>query len=145
MEENTEWYGLTSPYSPRQVKGLISFENDLVESIRNPKFKKIRNNFQEKLKDNIKSIKKSNKTMTSADKTSNMYRLTIEQYEQLIMNSIASTYKKANKNIKKHINMAKKNLIRDQEVIKRIKTNKETNSFITIKDHKKNLDNHPTV
>ena len=137
MEENTEWYGLTSPYSPRQVKGLISFENDLVESIRNTKFKKIRNNFQEKLKDNIKSIKKSNKTMTSADKTSNMYRLTIEQYEQLIMNSIASTYKKANKNIKKHINMAKKNLIRDQEVIKRIKTNKETNSFITIKDHKK--------
>ena len=145
MEENTEWYGLTSPYSPRQLKGLISFENDLVESIRNTKFKKIRNNFQEKLNDNIKSIKKSNKTMTSADKTSNMYRLTIEQYEQLIMNSIASTYKKANKNIKKHINMAKKNLIRDQEVIKRIKTNKETNSFITIKDHKKNLDNHPTV
>ena len=145
MEENTEWYGLTSPYSPRQPKGLISFENDLVESIRNTKFKKIRNNFQEKLKDNIKSIKKSNKTMKSADKTSNMYRLTIEQYEQLIMNSIASTYKKANKNIKKHINMAKKNLIRDQEVIKRIKTNKETNSFITIKDHKKNLDNHPTV
>ena len=122
MEENTEWYGLTSPYCPRQVKGLISFENDLVELIRNTKFKKIRNNFQEKLKDNIKSIKKSNKTMTSADKTSNMYRLTIEQYEQLIMNSIASTYKKANKNIKKHINMAKKNLIRDQEVIKRIKT-----------------------
>ena len=30
-EENTEWYGLTSPYSPRQVKELIPFENDLVE------------------------------------------------------------------------------------------------------------------
>ena len=39
--------------------------------------------------------------MTSADKISNMYRLTKEQYDQLIMNSITSTYKKANNNIKK--------------------------------------------
>ena len=39
-EENTEWYGLKSPYSPRQVKELIPFENDLVELIRNIKFRK---------------------------------------------------------------------------------------------------------
>ena len=100
-EENTEWYGLTSPYSPRQVKELIPFENDLVELFRNIKFRKIRNIFQEKLKEDIKLIKELNKTLTSPDKTSNMYRLTKEQYDQLIMNSIASTYKKANNNIKK--------------------------------------------
>ena len=47
-EENIEWYGLKSPYSPRQVKELIPFENDLVESNRNIKFRKIRNTFQEK-------------------------------------------------------------------------------------------------
>ena len=38
--------------------------------------------------------------MTFAGKTSNMYRLTKEQYDQLIMNSITFTYKKANNNIK---------------------------------------------
>ena len=47
-EENIEWYGLKSPYSPRQVKELIPFENDLVELIRNIKFRKIRSTFQEK-------------------------------------------------------------------------------------------------
>ena len=94
IEDNTEWYGLKSPYSPRQVKELIPFENDLVELIRNIKFRKIRNTFQEKLKDDIKLIKDSHKTMTFADKTSNMYRLTKEQYDKLIMNSITSTYKK---------------------------------------------------
>ena len=47
-EENTERYGLISLYSPRQVKELIPFENDLVELIRNIKFRKIRNTFQEK-------------------------------------------------------------------------------------------------
>ena len=47
-EEDTEWYGLKLPYSPRQVKELIPFGNDLVELIRNIKFRKIRNTFQEK-------------------------------------------------------------------------------------------------
>ena len=140
-EENTEWYGLKSPYSPTQMKELIPFENDLVELIRNIKFKKIRNTFQEKLKEDIKLIKKSNKTRTFADKTSNMYRLTKEEYDQLIMNSITSTYKKANNNIKNQINMTGKNLMRDKEVIKRMETNEEGNSFITIKDHKENFDN----
>ena len=44
--------------------------------------------------------------MTFADKTSNMYRLTKEQYDKLIMNSITSTYKKTNSNIKKQISKA---------------------------------------
>ena len=47
IEDNTEWYGLKSPCSPRQVKELIPFENDSVELIRNIKFRKIRNTFQE--------------------------------------------------------------------------------------------------
>ena len=62
-EENTEWYGLKSPYSPRQVKELIPFENDLVELIRNIKFRKIRNIFQENLKEDIKLIKDTHKNV----------------------------------------------------------------------------------
>ena len=69
-EENTEWYGLKSPYSPRKVKELIPFENDLMELIGNIKFRKIGNTFQEKIEENIKLIKDSHKTMTFADKTS---------------------------------------------------------------------------
>ena len=41
--------------------------------------------------------------------------------------------------------MAGKNLMRGKEVIKRMETNEEGNSFITIKDHKENFVNHPTV
>ena len=124
-KENTKWYGLKSPYSPRQVKELIPFENDLVELVKNIKL--VKNTFQEKLKEDIKLIKESNKTMTPMDKTSNMYRLIKEQYDQLIMNSITSTYEKANNHIKKQINMAGKNLMRNKEVIKRMKTNSPTN------------------
>ena len=28
IEDNTEWYGLKSPYSSRQVKELIPFKNN---------------------------------------------------------------------------------------------------------------------
>ena len=54
------------------------------------------------------------------------------------MNSITSIYKKPNSNIKKQIKMARKNSMRGNEVIKRMKTNKEGNSFIIIKDYKEN-------
>ena len=49
--------------------------------------------------------------MTFADKSSNMYRLKKEHYDKLMMNSITSTYKKANSNIKNQINKTGKNLI----------------------------------
>ena len=64
---------------------------------------------------------------------------------RLIMNSITSTYKKTNNNIKKQINIAVRNIMRDKELIKRMETNEEGNSFITIKDRKENFDNRPTV
>ena len=60
----------------------------------------------------------------TADKTSNIYRLTKEQYDKLIVNSITSTHKKANINIKKQINKAGKNLMSDKEVIKKWKETK---------------------
>ena len=41
--------------------------------------------------------------------------------------------------------MAGKNLMRDKEVIKRMETNEESNSSITIKDNTENFDNHPKV
>ena len=49
---------------PQTIKKLIPFENDLVELIRNIKFRMTRNNFQERLKENIKLIKESNETIT---------------------------------------------------------------------------------
>ena len=122
-EENTKWYGLISPCSLRQMKELIPFQNNSVELIRNINFRKIRNTFQKKLKEDIKLIKDSNKTMTSADKTSNMYRLTKGQYYQLIMNSIISTYIKANNKIKKQLNITGENLLRAKKAIKRTETN----------------------
>ena len=61
------------------------------------------------------------------------------------MNSVTSKYEKVNNTIKNQINMTGKNFVRDKEIIKRMETNEENNSFITIKIHKENFDNYSAV
>ena len=74
------------------------------------KFRKVKNQFLTKLKNDIKTVKQSQKTLTFADKTSNMCRLSKEEHEQLLTNAVTSTYKKAIISIKKKINMAGKQI-----------------------------------
>ena len=68
-----------------------------------------------------------------------------EQSDQLIMNYITSTYKRANRNINKQISKSEKSLMRDKKIIEQMEINEEGNSSITIKDHKENFNSHPTV
>ena len=82
----------------------MAFENDLIKLVKEIKFRKVKNQFQNKLKDDIKKVRSSNKTLTPADKTSNMYRLEKEEYKHLLTNVITSTYRKARKDAAIKIN-----------------------------------------
>ena len=53
---------------------------DLVHQI---KFRKVKSNFQRKWSKGLKTIKSSNKMFTPADKTSNIYKLTKDEYNHL--------------------------------------------------------------
>ena len=90
-------------------------------------------------------IRISEKTLTFADKTINMCRLSKGQYNMLLNNSITSTYKKSNNNIKKKINISGRNILKDKEVLQRMDINGESNCFITLKDRKENFQNNPSV
>ena len=60
------------------------------------KFRNTRSHFQTTLKEDIRLIHNSKKTMTFADKTSNMYGLTRDEYNKLLRNAVTSKYKKTN-------------------------------------------------
>ena len=143
----TETYGLKSPKTPPPINELAAFENDLIELVKNIKFRAVQNQLQRTLKSDIKSIQQSSKALTPADKTSNMYRLTKEEYNKTRRNAITSTYKKANGSIKKRINEKAKEIVKKSfdNIIDRMDVNAETNCFITIKDHEENFLNHPKV
>ena len=89
---------------------LELLEKELFKIVERNKFRKINCEFQDKLNSNIKDITSSRETLTPTDKTSNLYKITKEKYEQLLHNSITKIYKKSNSNIIKIINeQCKKN------------------------------------
>ena len=63
----------------------------------------------------------------------------------MVNNVITSKYKKASNNIKKQINIDGKQILRNREVLSRLEINGENNRFITLKDHKENFNNNPSV
>ena len=64
----------------------------------------------------------------------------------MIHNAITLKYKKASNNIKKkQINIDGKQILKNREVLNRLEINCENNSFITLKDHKENFNNNPTL
>ena len=109
------------------------------------KFRNARSDFQTTLQEDIRLIHNSKKTMTFADKTSNMYRLTKEEHNKLLRNAITSKYKKTKKKIKDKINKKGKEILKNKEVLPRLDIHEKSNCFSTLKDHKENFQNNPTV
>ena len=78
------------------------------------------------------------------DKTSNMYKLTKDDYNHLLDNVVSATYKKVTKGIEDIINKEGIKYSTQADIFDRIEINGTSNCFITIKDHKENFVNHPT-
>ena len=68
-------YGLRSNISPSQDPALTSFENDIYDMVRNLDFRKARNDFQDKLKEDINEIRSSKNLFVFADKSTNLYEM----------------------------------------------------------------------
>ena len=56
-----------------------------------------------------------------------------------------TSHKKISKKAQDQINSQGKNILKNKEVIKRMFVNGKQNCFITLKDHKPNFQNNPTV
>ena len=69
---------------------------DIIKSI---KFRKVRNKFQEELKEDLSKIRKSRNILVFADKTNNVYEMKSEDHEKLILENITKTYQKAPKKL----------------------------------------------
>ena len=76
---------------------LLPFESELFELINSISFKHKSNNFQRNLRNQINSIKKSNKLIVFADKTNNLYKIGPKIYYKLLNNSHTKDYKKCDK------------------------------------------------
>ena len=136
-----ETYGLPTEKCPQQVKELIQFENEVLQLAKNVQFKKVNNPFQTRMKEDAQKMRNSGKTMTSADKTTNFYRQSAEEYNQLKQNAVTTKYKKSSDKIKGKVEKSSVKLVKKAGVLNRMSKNGSNPCFITLKDHKENFNN----
>ena len=100
-QSNPLHYIFNSRKTAPQHKDLIAFENDLVKLMQSVAFKHSYNDFQDQMKSDIESIKKSKNIYIFADKTNNLYETDIKNYNKLLINNISKTYKKSDPTCKR--------------------------------------------
>ena len=132
-------------HCPPLIKDLIPFENELFEMVKTLKFRQCSDQFQKKLRHDIRTINETQTTLTFADKTTNLYKLTKEDHNKLLRNAVTTTYKKVNKNIHHKINSDGSSIMKKKSIYDRMLSNGEDEAFITLKDHKANFQNNPKV
>ena len=135
---NTETYDFQSITCPPAVEELSDFEKDLLLMIKNIEFRKINNSFQEKLSNDIKKIKNSEKVFVSADKSWHMYKLGQSEYKKLLKENIKKNCKKSNRRRVNNVNSHGKRIT---EKLDRMEKLQETVAYITIKNHKEDFPN----
>ena len=108
---------------------------DLVKSV---EFNKKTNPFQEKLKKDVAIINADSKLFIAADKTSNYYKISVEDHAKLLGNNITKDYKKTNTKLIDQTNIEDANITNELDIADRVFQTTQRQSFITIKDHKPN-------
>ena len=73
--ESTFIYGFKTRKCPPQHKDLMEFEDDLQKMMSKVQFRKVNIDFQNRLKNDIRSIHSSKNVFVFADKTRNIYEM----------------------------------------------------------------------
>ena len=135
-----ETFSFKSLKCPPAIEEMAQFENDVLLLIKNLEFKKVHNDFQMKVHDDIKEIKASNKVSVSADKSRHIYKMEKDEYKKLLQDNITKTYKKLNGKKLRDINFAAKKIAEKLSIADRVEIMQEM-AYITIKDHKDEFPN----
>ena len=75
--------------------------------------RRVKNDFQNRLKNDIRSNQSSKKVFLFADKTRNIYEMEKAHYEKLLTDNIAKTYKQSNNNVYNSINLETKHIAKN--------------------------------
>ena len=138
-----ETYGFRSTKPAPSVRELKEFEDELLKMIQNIKFCHVRDEFQNKLREDIDTIKKDEHLYIKADKTTNFYKVKPDEYYKLLDKNIHKEYKKETVNSKTDPTVEDKRIADSLEISDRIDVPAKNNAFITLKDHKPNFLNNP--
>ena len=141
--KDKETFGFRSTKPAPMVPELKEFEDGLLNIIQTIKFNNVSDEFQNKLKEDIKGINNEKNVYIKADKTTNFYKISPEDYTKLLEKNIQKEYKKENDSTNSQTIIEDKKISDSLGLSDRIDTPNQNSAFITIKDHKPNFRNNP--
>ena len=112
----------------------------MLEMIENLRFRKVSNQFQDKLKGDITNIKNSTKLLIPADKTRNLYEMDQSLCDKLLQENITKSYETTTRKTVDGINTEAQAIAADLEIADRMEPMAMKQAFITLKDHKDNFE-----
>ena len=132
-------YGFNTTNPPPPMIEMKAFEDDLFDLIRKIEFKPVQNNFQTKLKDDIRMIRSTDEIIMSADKSHNKYIVPVEEYKKILNENITKEYRKSAPENIKSTNKEAATIVKKLEIDDRVNQFIQASAFITVKDHKPNF------
>ena len=134
--ERKETYGFNPASKPPWDIDIRDFEEDLIRMVSEIEMKSFDNPLQARMKKDLTRINSSKKMIVSADKTSNLYMMEVEDYKKLHTKEIQKEYKVARENQAVRINCEAAKIVRRMDLDDRVEAMAMKKSFLTIKDHK---------
>ena len=136
-------YGFNSEKTPPQNSALTPFEDDLYALMNSIKFSQHQSEFQQQLSKDRKKIQTSPCIFVPADKTTNVYKVPVNEYKKLLSNNVTANYKKAEEDLQLSINQEAREIATQYSLENRIECLAKREAFLTLKDHKDNFENNP--
>ena len=134
-------YGFKSLKPAPAIDQLKDFQDKLVDLIQKVETKKVKNNFQEKLKKDAEKVRKDKKLYIGADKSTNFYKMDTNSHDALLKKNVTKDYKKTNEDRVSNINVKQKEIVTKLDLEERVFATQKQEATITIKDHKENYQN----
>ena len=135
-------FGLPSSKCAPPIKEMKDFEEDLIHLISNVKFRNVNNPFLNQISEDTRKVNDSKNIFVFADKSTNVYEMSPEQYNKLLSENITKSYKSSSDDVYDSINEELRNICEHFSIGNRINTMTKKNAFVTVKDHKEDF--HPT-
>ena len=110
--------------------------------IRNIEFTSINSKFLDHLNKDIQGIQSSKNVSVFADKSTNLYELSCENYQKLLHDNITQTYNKAPTNAKRDVDRKTKSFAKTLKIKDKMECYSDQHMYITLKDHKENFRNN---
>ena len=130
-----------STKTPPQHELLKPFERDMYNLIGNIEFRRVDDPILQSMNEEVKRINSSTKVIINADKTGNKYEMDPSDYRKLLQENVTRDYKLDNQNKLAEINCDTQKHARISELDDEMECHRESNAFLTIKDHKNDFPN----